>query len=306
MIRTSSSRSASWFGRILESNRRRSSSNGGAGASSKSYRVEANGLSGAVACSLVGGGAVVLFCRTNNDNTTGAAAAIVRDGSASIHKNRQRQQIARRKPTVFPSIRFLRGVSVLNHQVNTVRCDAYLYMDHDDLEDDMLDSSGYTESERFYQCLEYHRALRNDYHRRWTEGPESHAPSWPLNIPKASDIPALELDLRFCERSPSYRDQQGRCQDQQFRIASYYVTQNESVEDQKKGFKLVKELAEHGHPNGMCLYGTYWHEMNVNLMKCREYGAFVRSCHIFSTSRRYSTLSQHVSLVECMLSNFQT
>jgi hypothetical protein len=31
--------------------------------------------------------------------------------------------------------------------------------------------------------------------------------------------------------------------------------QKESQKGQLKGYKMIKELAEQGHPDGMCLYG---------------------------------------------------
>lgn len=114
--------------------------------------------------------------------------------------------------------------------------------------------SGYTEEERFDQCLEYHRALIFDYSRRWRDDSSS-STAWPRNIPSASEIPALEMDLRFCRSSPNYRNNTPTCQNQQFRIASYYLTQTLSEEDQMVGYRLVKDLAEHGHADGMCLYG---------------------------------------------------
>jgi TPR repeat protein len=72
----------------------------------------------------------------------------------------------------------------------------------------------------------------------------------------AREIPALELDLKFCEKNPHYsKNSSTSCHKQQFRIASYYVMQKGSPEIQLKGYKMIKELAEHGYPDGMCLYG---------------------------------------------------
>ena len=141
--------------------------------------------------------------------------------------------------------------------------------------------TGYTETERFHQILEYHQSLLFDYKRRWggkstdekeeeakedDESKNSHSPlptldvgpstDWPKNIPSESDIPALELDLKFCLLSPSYRNHGSNCQNLKFRIASYYLTQTKDEALQTKGYKWVKDLAEHGHADGMCLYGT--------------------------------------------------
>jgi len=67
------------------------------------------------------------------------------------------------------------------------------------------------------------------------------------------DIKGLEIDLGYCERSPDYRSHP--CQDIKFRVAAFYVQQKGNHKLQQKGFKMIKELAEHGHPDGMCLYG---------------------------------------------------
>ncbi|EEC50531.1 predicted protein [Phaeodactylum tricornutum CCAP 1055/1] len=118
--------------------------------------------------------------------------------------------------------------------------------------------SGYTESDRFHQCLEYHRYLLSDYIRRW-QGAEaeltSDSISWPRKVPTADEIASLELDLCFCLKSPAYENHLRSCQDKQFRIASFYLSEQTNKQHQLKGYKMVKELAEHGHPDGMCFYG---------------------------------------------------
>jgi len=150
--------------------------------------------------------------------------------------------------------------------------------------------TGYTEEERFYQCLDYHRSLLFDYYRRWggpsdmdeddqkqdapaeTETTSSSSSSvalnrqkttklkhsaWPRRVPTADEINALETDLKFCLRdSHNYKDHSSSCPNLQFRIASYYVAQDDPV-SQRKGFKQIKELAEQGHPDGMCYYGAF-------------------------------------------------
>ena len=137
--------------------------------------------------------------------------------------------------------------------------------------DDEERATGYTETERFLQCLDYHRALLFDYTRRW-EGDEADDPLykeadinnnapkvppivWPRNVPTADEISALELDLQFCLWSPGYRDNQRTCQNQAFRVASYYLSLKDNPDAQHKGYFIVKDLAHHGHPDGMCLYG---------------------------------------------------
>lgn len=130
--------------------------------------------------------------------------------------------------------------------------------------DDDYDS-GYTEAERFFHSLEYHRSLLPDYERRWlhdsgiikipttkTGRPKE---AWPRNVPRSSEMPALELDLKFCERSlQSQKGDLKKCQDLRFRVASYLILQTNEA-DQRKGFKVLKDLAVKGHADGMCLYG---------------------------------------------------
>jgi hypothetical protein len=157
------------------------------------------------------------------------------------------------------------------------------------LDQEFDDESGYTEAERFHQCLDYHRSLLSDYTRRWGPKPTSdrlarssssggavvagafrlnglnsensnNAAQWPRNIPLAHEVSALECDLRYCQRGskssgggddcPSQR----LCQDAKFRIAAFYVAQSQS-ESQQVGFQMLKELAESNHADGMCYYG---------------------------------------------------
>ena len=116
----------------------------------------------------------------------------------------------------------------------------------------------FNESDRFFQVLEYHRTLLPDYTNRWAgaDPPSDGHKTWPRKIPSKEDIPALEMDFRFCKRSPNYRDKDRACQDLQFRIGAYYVTAfKDDPEMQMKGYRMIKELAEQGHPDGMCYYG---------------------------------------------------
>jgi hypothetical protein len=127
------------------------------------------------------------------------------------------------------------------------------------MEREIVFPTGRTEVERFIQTLEYNRCLLPDYVRRWETMDESLRPeqniAWPRVIPSAWEIPALELDLKFCQKSLSYRENVSACRNLQFRIGSYYVMRTENRESQQKGYKMIKELAENGHPDGMCLYG---------------------------------------------------
>jgi hypothetical protein len=124
----------------------------------------------------------------------------------------------------------------------------------------------YTEKQRFFQTLEYHRCLLPDYHRRW-EGTSddagaatAEATAWPRRVPTDKEISALEMDLNFCLKSPDHKENMMACHKQQFRVASYYVLQHNDPAKQQKGYRMVKELAEHGYPDGMCFYGIIMNE----------------------------------------------
>jgi len=149
------------------------------------------------------------------------------------------------------------------------KCDLLLDMEHDD-----AFLSGYSEPEKFFQSLEYHRSLLADYIRRWqeVEGKSSESLAWPRNIPREHEIAPLEMDLRFCKRSPKYRDAVKTCEDTQFRIASYYLNQ-ENSEYQRKGLRMIKELAERGNPDGMCYYGEYFSQVAVRIVFCTRHSS---------------------------------
>jgi hypothetical protein len=142
--------------------------------------------------------------------------------------------------------------SLFRVEVETSRCDPAAR--------EVVFPTGHTEVERFIETLEYNRCLLPDYVRRWETGDDTlraveNTITWPPAIPSAKDIPALELDLKFCQKNPRHAKNSSACHKQQFRIGSYYVMQKESPEGQFKGYKIIKELAEQGHPDGMCLYG---------------------------------------------------
>lgn len=155
-----------------------------------------------------------------------------------------------------PSLRsFLDGCCQHNHVVflsglKTTSCDGLL-------EVETAFPGDFNESDRFFQVLEYHRTLLQDYTNRWaapTKEPSGQK-SWPRKIPSAEDIPALEMDFRFCKRSSQSNER--ACQDLQFRIGAYYVTAFKDKDSamQMKGYRMIKDLAERGHPDGMCYYG---------------------------------------------------
>jgi TPR repeat protein len=124
---------------------------------------------------------------------------------------------------------------------------------------DPYDSSlPYPEAEEFSQCLQFYRQQLSWYRREWSSrSPNPISANWPRNIPGEDEISPLEFDLKFCLRNPT-----SSCQKMQFRIASFYLQCNDP-KLQYRGYKLVKELAERGDPDGMCLYGIVLNEGRV-------------------------------------------
>lgn len=109
------------------------------------------------------------------------------------------------------------------------------------------------EEEQFLDTLALYRRWLADIKKQW-EISSPASTQWPTNIPQKNDISALEMDLQLYLKGGQADTR--RCQDLQFRIASYYLFREKSLEQQKKGFNMVKELAVVGHPDGLCLYGT--------------------------------------------------
>lgn len=123
------------------------------------------------------------------------------------------------------------------------------------------------ESSRFDSTLSYHRLRRKDYEKIWQPNEEEilsfkngtwsssgQVMVWPSEVPQRSDIPALQFDLKMCKRSPNYRDVTSYCNTVQFRVASALLLSSEE-EEYDEGLMLMKDLAERGHPDGMCGYG---------------------------------------------------
>jgi len=132
--------------------------------------------------------------------------------------------------------------------------------DDDDDDDDpfgsFLDQAD--EAQRFEQCLAYHRSLLRSYHSRWDwANAQGRIPttSWPRNIPSDEDAGAIMTDLRFCARSPNFRSDKDYCDRLRFRVGSYLLMKIDP-ESQKRGLKIVRDLAERGHADGMCSYAT--------------------------------------------------
>ena len=124
------------------------------------------------------------------------------------------------------------------------------------------------EPARFARCLAYHRALRTQYASRWdwaNEGSRLPTTSWPTSIPEEEDIPGLTADLRYCRRSPNYRNDEDYCDALRFRIGSYWLLHGPDLEGQKKGLRIIRDLAERGHPDGMVLYGMCLNEGRAGL-----------------------------------------
>lgn len=124
------------------------------------------------------------------------------------------------------------------------------------------------EPARFARCLAYHRALRTQYASRWdwaNEGSRLPTTSWPTTIPEDDDVPGLTADLRYCRRSPNYRNDEDYCDALRFRIGSYWLLHGPDVEGQKKGLKIIRDLAERGHPDGMVLYAMCLNEGRAGL-----------------------------------------
>ena len=70
----------------------------------------------------------------------------------------------------------------------------------------------------------------------------------------------LEMDYGFCQRSPEKKSRY--CDDLQFQLAAHKL-RHDDFEIRRDGFKLVKQLAERGHGDGMCMYGIVLNEGRV-------------------------------------------
>ena len=124
--------------------------------------------------------------------------------------------------------------------------------------------SSYEEAEEFIQCLHYYRQQLPWYRKQWSSKNQNPiSANWPRNIPSMKETSALELDLKFCQRNPRSPQNDKKCQNLQFRIASCYI-RSRDPKLQYRGYKLVKELAALGHPDGMCLYGIVLNEGRVS------------------------------------------
>jgi len=109
------------------------------------------------------------------------------------------------------------------------------------------------EEEEFLDKLSLYQLWLPEIRKQWKISSPNKI-KWPNNIPLEHDISMLEIDLQMYLKEDNGNGQQ---QDLEFRIASYYLFRERSPEKQRKGFNMVKKLAVAGHPDGLCLYGTY-------------------------------------------------
>jgi TPR repeat protein len=68
------------------------------------------------------------------------------------------------------------------------------------------------------------------------------------------------MDYGFCQRSLQKKSHY--CDNLQFQLAAYKL-RHDDPEIRRDGFKLVKQLAEKGHGDGMCMYGIVLNEGRV-------------------------------------------
>jgi TPR repeat protein len=192
----------------------------------------------------VAGGAIVSHCCNNGTNGNGK----VQNGEVMNHGDNNILE----KPHLF-LLRLTREVS----QCEALFAPPNMTSDPDTLKAQKLDISN--EETRFELALDKHRRKLAYYEVKWQSDAlsrtnSSSCCSWPQDIALPDEIPALKTEMRFCQRSPNYRDDTMYCQQVQFRIATALL-QSPTVKIAAEGLAMVKDLAERGHPDGMCLYG---------------------------------------------------
>mmetsp|Transcript_270 Transcript_270/g.476 ORF Transcript_270/g.476 Transcript_270/m.476 type:complete len:221 (+) Transcript_270:91-753(+) len=121
-----------------------------------------------------------------------------------------------------------------------------------------------TEEERFERVLAYHRSKIETYRSDWeykagssssvSTATKTPSRTWPDGIPSNGDLSYLLEDLKYCVRSPNFRSDKEYCHKLSFKVAAALLQQFEE-ETQKKGFDLLKSLAEIGYPDAMAFYG---------------------------------------------------
>ena len=123
-------------------------------------------------------------------------------------------------------------------------------------------SSSETESKRFERALAYHHSQISYYRTKWeykadstaTTSTKTPSRSWPDDVPDTEDLPTLLEDVKYCVRSPNFRSDKDYCSRLIFRVASSLVVQFDK-ESQKKGYDMLKSLAEKGDPDAMTYFG---------------------------------------------------
>jgi TPR repeat protein len=124
------------------------------------------------------------------------------------------------------------------------------------------------EEARFMMALQKHQRLLEQYKEKWDYNkPTSRIPTtqWPQDIPTDEEIPALLSEQKYCKRSPNYRDDSIYCQQVEFRIATHYLLRTDDPKIEHEGLTTIKDLAERGHPDSMCLYGQILNEGRAGL-----------------------------------------
>jgi FOG: TPR repeat, SEL1 subfamily len=119
------------------------------------------------------------------------------------------------------------------------------------------------EDRNFDQTLQRYKNQLEYYKDKWNwHNSSSRIPtvSWPTNIPDEKTYGSLLFESKLCRRRKDPNDDGAKyCQDVRFRIASYMLLQaDEST--QKVGLCTLKQLAEEGHPDGICAYATCLNE----------------------------------------------
>lgn len=137
---------------------------------------------------------------------------------------------------------------------------------------------------RFQKSLDHHRKIIDQYKQKWdyVENRASRVPTtqWPaypktLPFPHTTELTTLLPELKYCQTSPNYQnDKQSYCQPLQFQIAYILLSQQQELphleekehsaeESVRYGWNLLKELAELGHADAMCLYAQTLNNGNI-------------------------------------------
>ena len=148
-------------------------------------------------------------------------------------------------------------------------CDEYAptNLEQDTLRAQKLNISD--EGTRFQVALSKHQRNLPYYKSKWASdrkanGTRLSISTWPQDIPTTEEIPALRSEMKYCRRSPNYRDDTMYCQQVQFRIATVLL-QTPEVKVAAEGLAIIKDLAERGHPDAMCMYGICLNEGRAGL-----------------------------------------